>query len=212
MSHKERYSLTIISKTEATPLLTQHHYLSSISRGFKSGFNVGLKFNSALVGVCIFTGLPVPEILKGAFGLGRTEQTGFWELSRLVLDPVHQSNEHNLASWFVSRSLKLIRKSVKVRAILSYADTDFHSGTVYAACNFKYYGLTALKKDFWIQLPDGSYKKHSRGPVKNLAGEWRNRTQKHRFLMIFDKSLTCLWEEIKWFNPSSPNQGVRYVA
>lgn len=195
---KADYSVRLVSKASCVPLLQNYHYLSDISKGFKSGFNVGLHHRDHLVGVCIFTGWPVPELLKGCFGLPRTEQQGFWELSRLVLHPKFQKEEHNLASWFVSRSVKLLRASHEVRSILSYADKGYHQGTVYAASNFKYYGLSAPKKDFWIKQPDGSFKKHSRGPVKQLEGEWRTRTRKHRFLLTYDKSLSCKWQEEKW--------------
>lgn len=212
MSNKQDYSLVLITKNEASPLLDKYHYLTGISRGFKSGFNVGLRHNSQIVGVCIFTGVPVPQIMVGAFGIDKKDQAGFWELSRLVLEPNHQSQEHNLASWFVSRCLKLLKQSTKVRAVLSYADNKFHTGVVYAACNFKYFGLTALKKDFWIKQTNGTFRKHSRGPVKNLAGEWRDRTQKHRFLMLFDKKLNCLWEEIKWINPSKTDLVEAYAS
>ena len=68
-------------------------------------------------------------------------------------------------------------------------------GTVYQACNFKYYGLSSPKKDFWFLLNDGSYKKHGRGKIKGHLGEWRPRPQKHRYFILFEKSLKILWEE-----------------
>ena len=194
---KSDYTLREVTKKECASLLHKYHYLSNISRGFKSGVNVGLFLEDELVGVCIFTGFPVPELTKGMFGLDRADQEGFWELSRLVLAPSVQENEHNLASWFVSRSIRHLRKNYNVRAILSYADDDYHKGIVYRACNFKYYGLTAPKKDFWILQEDGTYKKHSRGKVKGLKGEWRNRSRKHRYVMVFDKSLDMKWELVK---------------
>jgi hypothetical protein len=195
---KSDYSIGLVSKDQCVDLLRKHHYLSSISKGFKSGMNYGLHCNGQVVGVCIFTGWPVPELLKGCFGLPRNQQDGFWELSRLVLDPKHQGAEHNLASWFVSKSMSALRTANNVRCILSYADDGFHKGTVYAACNFKYYGLSAEKKDFWFKEVDGSFKKHSRGPVKGRDGEWRPRNRKHRFLIINDKKLACKWVEQKW--------------
>ena len=195
---KQNYTVDLITKANCVPLLQNYHYLSNISKGFKSGFNVGLHYQNVLVGVCIFTGWPVPELVKGCYGLPRTDQEGFFELSRLVLHPDHQSSEHNLATWFVSRSIRKLKKSLNVRSILSYADEDFHNGTVYAASNFKYYGLTAAKSDFWIKQCDGSFKKHSRGKVKGLDGEWRPRTRKHRFLITYDKKLNWLWHEQKW--------------
>jgi hypothetical protein len=195
---KKDYHISPISKAEAGTLLNKFHYLKDISKGFKSGHNYGCFKEQLLVGVIIFTGFPVPELSKGMLGLERTEQEGLFELSRLVLTPTIQANEHNLASWFVSNSIKKLRKDTKVKVILSYADSDFHNGTVYAACNFKYYGLSAEKKDFYIRKPDGSYVKHSRGKVKGLDGEWRPRSRKHRFVMVFDKNLTVRWKEKKW--------------
>ena len=46
-----------------------------------------------------------------------------------------------------------------------------------------------LKKDFYYS--DGT--KHSRGSVKGAEGEWRDRTRKHRYLMVFDKKMNVLW-------------------
>lgn len=193
---KCRYSVKRVSKEECVDLLTKYHYLAERQRGFKSGFNYGLCVGERIVGVCIFTGIPVKELLKGCFGLSTcADQSGLFELSRLVLEPEVQSSEHNLASWFVARCIRDLRKVAEVRAILSYADADFHSGTVYKALGFTYYGLTAAKKDFWIKQNDGTYVKHSRGKTKGIQGEWRARSRKHRFLKIFDSNLNCLWEE-----------------
>lgn len=192
---KEEFSINLITKKECADLLLKYHYLKNISKGFKSGVNYGLFHGGNLVGCCIFTGFPVPELVKGLYGLDRKNQNGFYELSRLVLAPDTQKKEHNLASWFVSRCLKKLRSEKDARAVLSYADKDFHQGVVYRACNFKYYGLTTVKKDFWIKQEDGSFEKQSRGKTKGVDGEWRPRTQKHRFLITYDKSLNPLWKE-----------------
>jgi hypothetical protein len=192
---KESFKLGLVTKQQAADILLKFHYLKDISKGFKSGFNVGLFDNEELVGVCIFTGFPVPELVTGMFGLPRENQDGFFELSRLCLTPEIQKQEHNLASWFVSRSIRFLRKEKSVRAILSYADSTFHSGTVYKACNFKYYGLTEAKKDFFIKQPDGSFIKHSRGKVKGIEGEWRDRSVKHRYVLVYDTNLDIKWKD-----------------
>ena len=196
---KTDYKISRISKEESKKILLKYHYLKDISRGFKSGINYGL-FNeiNELVGVIIFTGFPVPELSKGMLGLDRNQQEGLFELSRLCIEPETQKKEYNITSWFVSRAIKNLRKEESVRVILSYADSDFHSGTIYKACNFKYYGLTDYKMDFWMRQPDGTYIKHSRGKVRGLEGEWQPRSRKHRFLMVFDKSLNVRWEEKKY--------------
>jgi len=194
---KTEFYIERVPKKEAGKLLLKYHYLKNISKGFKSGYNYGLfrenKFSilniHGLQGVCIFTGLPVPEVAQGAFGLERNQQQGLFELSRLCIHPDTQSVEHNITSWFVSRAIRQLRKDTEVKAIISYADSDFHSGTIYRACNFKYCGLTDPKKDFYYT--DGT--KHSRGKIKGAAGEWKERSQKHRYVKVFDKSLKILW-------------------
>lgn len=192
---KSDFSIQSIDKKTASEILLKYHYLKDISKGFKSGFNYGLFRGQECVGVIIFTGFPVPELARGLFGLDRNNQQGLFELSRLCLKPDVQNSEHNLASWFVSKSIKILKNQTHVRAILSYADADYHSGTVYKACNFSYYGLSAPKKDFWIKQDDGSFIKHSRGKVKGLEGEWRSRSRKHRFLITYDKNLKVHWEQ-----------------
>ena len=200
---KTDFYIDKISKKQAEDILLEYHYLSDISKSFKSGYNYGLFKNNDFcplniggpVGVCIFTGLPVPEVAQGAFGLARNEQEGLFELSRLCIHPNTQSDEYNITSWFVSRAIKQLRKDTKVKAIISYADSDFHNGTIYRACNFKYCGLSDPKKDFYYA--DGT--KHSRGKIKGAAGEWKERSRKHRYVMIFDKDLknNLTWKKDK---------------
>jgi hypothetical protein len=128
--------------------------------------------------------------------LERHQQDGLYELSRLCIHPDLQKEEYNITSWFVSRCIKRFRKDACVRCILSYADANHHTGVIYRACNFKYYGLTAPKKDFYYA--DGT--KHSRGSVRGADGEWCDRSRKHRYLMVFDKTLNLLWKEEKYGN------------
>ena len=193
------------SKQQIKNILYTYHYLKDESKDFKSGYNYGLYSDEVLrvngcLGACIFTKIPVPEIAVGAFGLPRDKQDGLWELSRLCIHPETQKAEYNITSWFVSRCIKMFRKDIDVKAILSYADSAHHEGTIYKATNFKYYGLSDAKKDFWIKQPDGTYIKHSRGSVKGVDGEWRPRSRKHRFLLIYDKGLkrSIRWEETKY--------------
>lgn len=208
MSKSTQFFIDRVGKEEIKDLLYTYHYLKDESKDFKSGWNYALyrtSFTDVLrigspLAVCIFSCLPVPEIAVGAFGLQRNEQEGLFELSRLCVHPDLQKEEYNITSWFVSRCIRRFRKDANPRVIISYADASRHSGIIYRATNFKYYGLTNPKSDFWIEQPDGSYIKHSRGPTKGLKGEWRERTRKHRFLMVFDKELekSLKWKEEKW--------------
>ena len=56
---KNNYTIELIEKKECVSLLKNYHYLTGISRGFKSGINYGLFFDGVIVGVCIFTGFPM---------------------------------------------------------------------------------------------------------------------------------------------------------
>lgn len=218
-----------INKTDAKPLLDKYHYLSKISSTFRiSPTSYGAFTPSGnLVGVCIFTNFPAPELFKSIWGFDKfreMNQRGFFELSRLCLDPemqVRTSNGHasNVASWFVSRSIRKLKTDCKVKygenckAVLSYADSDYHSGIVYAASNFDYYGLSNIKYDIWVPCPpdcggkwlepqkrlgrsETHWKKMSRGWRQHLdnGGIKIQRGRKHRFLMVFDKTLP----EVKW--------------
>jgi hypothetical protein len=190
---KENFSIRVGVKSEFIDLLNNHHYLQKIEkRGFRTGVNVVLILNNEVKGVAIFTGFPVPELLVGLYGLPRSEQKGFYELSRFCLCPKIQSTEHNLATWFLAKAIKLLRKQNNVRALLSYADNKYHNGTIYRAYGFKYYGLTAPKKDW---KADGAEKPNSRG--KTLLGQWVERSRKHRYLITYDKKLTPKWPLIR---------------
>ena len=200
---KSEFYIDRVYKEEVKDLLYNFHYLKDESKDFKSGYNYGLykhaTWESPLriggcLGVCIFTGFPVPELGVGAFGLSRDDQEGLFELSRLCIRPDIQKEEYNITSWFVSKCIRRFRNDTNVRAILSYADSDRHSGTIYRACNFDYFGLTDPKKDFYYA--DGT--KHSRGSVKGKEGEWRERSRKHRFLLTYDKSLDIKWNPQEW--------------
>ena len=202
---KENFYIDKVKKCEVKELLNTFHYLKDESKDFKvSPYSYGLYRNSVTdvlhiggcIGCVIFTKIPVPEIAVGAFGLQRHEQEGLYELSRLCVHPDVQREEYNITSWFVSRCIRRFRKDAKVKAILSYADSSHHSGIIYRATNFKYYGMSDSKKDFYYA--DGT--KHSRGSVKGVEGEWRDRSRKHRYLMIFDKELKkrLTWKEERW--------------
>lgn len=187
------YDIKLIKKSEAKELLDKFHYLSKQGCGFKSGFNFGLFIGDKLIGVAIFHGITGRGTMSNCFGLKPNEQEDIYELGRLALD--NAEYEKNLTSWFLGKSIKMLRKTTNVRAILSYADTNFHVGYIYQATNFKYYGLTIKKKDFWELREDGTYKQVRRGKIKGLQGEYRDRSRKHRYLLIYDKTLKCKWTE-----------------
>ena len=187
------YKIERIDKNACKEFLLKHHYLSRQGYGFRSGCNYGLFEEGKLIGVAIFHGVSAWQTVKGCFGLQNKEQEGFWELGRLAMDS--ECKVRNLTSWFLARSMKQLRQEVRPRAIITYADADYHHGYIYQACNFTYHGLTAKKSDAWVQQPDGSFKKCGRGRPRgeNVVVKWYPRSQKHRYLMVYDKRLKTLW-------------------
>lgn len=176
------------TKIEFDALLRTHHYLKDT--GYRVGVNVVLEDITGIIGVAIFTNFPVPEVGVGLYGVARNDQQGFYELSRFCLHPDYQVIGQNYASWFLARAIDLLRRTHPVRALLSYADSAYHRGVLYQASNFKYYGLTAPKKDF--KKADATLP-NSRGC--GGAGQWVERTRKHRYLITYDKKLTPKWVE-----------------
>lgn len=163
--------------------------------GFLSRRSYGLfRTNNKFIGVITFSGISVVETLIGAFeGFERTsDQSGFWELSRLAMDD--NDKEKNLTSWFVSKALKMLRRDEYVRAVISYADSKYHHGYIYQATNFKYYGLTDKKSDFFV-MEGNAEKQVWRGKVKGTKGIWKPRTRKHRYMIVYDKTLSVKWVE-----------------
>ena len=47
----------------------------------------------------------------------------------------------------------------------------------------------------FYQRWDGSYVLQTRGKTVGVDGEWRPRTQKHRYMIVYDKSLSVKWVE-----------------
>lgn len=197
----KNYKIEKVNRKQCEEFLKTRHYLSLQGCSFRSGRNYALYEGDVMIGLAIFHGVSVGETIKGAFGLEKTEQSGFYELGRLAMDAGH--NFPNLTSWFAAQCMKLLRKETNVRAIISYADSAYHHGGIYQALNFKYYGLTAKKKDFWVEQEDGTYVKLQRGKTVGLKGIWKDRTQKHRYMIVYDKSLTVKWKELPYPKPSA---------
>lgn len=192
----KRYEIHHISHHLADDFLKRHHYLAQQGNGFLGREQYGLFSKSnQFVGVIVFAGLSVVETIIGAFeGFDRhSSQEGFWELTRLSMDD--EAKEPNLTSWFVSHAIKMFRSEHYVRAIISYADSKYHHGYIYQATNFKYYGLTSQKTDFFEVVPGGGTRQVWRGGVKGLEGEWIPRSRKHRYMLLYDKTLKVKWQE-----------------
>ncbi len=182
---KEIFKIIEISKSEAYNFIKSYHYLKDAK--FFSKFQFGCYYKNTLLGVATFSNPQGNVTLKGWFGVDNKNQT-ILELSRLCVHP--SLNGTNLTSFLLGNSLKFLKKK-GIQAVITLADSSRHVGSIYQVCNFKYYGLTDAKSDFYSV--DG--KINPRGKTKNKQGVWLPRTRKHRYAYIMDNSLKCLYDE-----------------
>ena len=182
---RDIFEIREIGKSAAYEFVRKHHYLGDAK--FFSKISYGLFCGTELVGVATFSAPQGSEALKGWFGLPNNDDTVV-ELTRLCMLP--SLNGTNATSFLLGGAIRRI-KHHGIRAVITLATSDRHVGSIYQVCNFKYYGLTDPKMDFW------SYETQNkpRGMVKDLQGVWVEKPQKHRYAYIIDKRLKCLYAE-----------------
>lgn len=212
---KEIFYIEQINKNVAYDFIKQHHYLGKAK--FFSNYSFGLfyKKNNELVGCATYAPPQGISSLKGWFSLGNST-TNVLELTRLCVLP--QLNGTNATSYLLGGTIKkfvgmnaeqkrrlhklgvpFTEKDWVCRAITTLATSDRHVGSIYQVCNFKYYGLTDKKTDFYEYVNDDEFRKNPRGETKDLQGVWLNRPRKHRYAYILDNSLKCNYEELDEF-------------
>jgi hypothetical protein len=186
---KAKKILTIaeISKSQAYNFIRKYHYLEDAK--FFSKFSYGLFISEELVGCTTYSNPQGISAMKSWFGLPNNDQSVL-ELSRLCLHP--DLNGSNATSYLLSNSIKKLKRH-DIRCVITLADSSLHVGSIYQVCNFKYYGLTNKKTDFYTA--DGRV--NPRGTTKDVRGVWLPRTRKHRYAYTLDKNLKILLEENK---------------
>ena len=175
-----------ISYSEAYKLVSEYHYLGE--KRFIGQYCFGIVHECDVVGSVVYSPLSVPNSAQSAFGLPRGNYPDLLEMSRMVLLP--ELNGENVGSRLIAYSLRQLKKQ-KIRAVISYADSSRHIGSLYQACNFTYHGLTPQKNDFFFE--NGT--KLTRGKSKGFKGAWIPRSRKHRYIYRFDPSLKIIWNE-----------------
>lgn len=184
---KDVFFIKQIDKNTAYNFVKTYHYLGDAK--FFSVFSFGLFdiTNSELVGVATFANPQGITALKGWFNLTNQDKTVL-ELTRLAMKPI--LNGTNATSYLLGNSIKLLKK-LGIRAVITLATSDRHVGSIYQVCNFKYYGLTDAKTDFFTE--DGRV--NPRGQTKDIQGVWIPRPRKHRYAFIIDHNLICNYKQ-----------------
>jgi len=129
-----------VSSGDVREFLDAYHYIGK-GRGGKC---FGAYCRDELIGCIVFSS-PLRQNTAGQFGLVDGDVR---ELSRLCIHPSY--HKKNFASWFISRTIKLI----DCRLVIAYADqTVGHDGTVYKASNFELHHT--VPSDYWYVDSDG---------------------------------------------------------
>lgn len=185
---KDVFYIEEISKPRAYDFVKKYHYLGDAKFFCEQAFGLFALHGGQLLGVATFSQPQGIVALKSWFGL--TNQDKFvYELSRLCMSPI--LNRTNATSFLLGGSIKALTKQGKIKAVITLADSSRHVGSIYQVCNFKYYGLSDNKTDFFSA--DG--KINPRGSTKDVHGVWLPRARKHRYAYIIDSELTCNYKE-----------------
>lgn len=194
--YKETCFVEEINKETAKALVSKFHYLGDKAFMYSKAYGLWAyqytdgghrKESAELIGVAVFSPVTGISALKSWFGLDN-QAKDIYELIRLVMAPEH--NGGNGTSFLLGRSLRLLKKT-GARGVVSLADSERHVGGIYQACNFKFYGRTAYRTDFYRE--DG--KLNPRGETKNSRGIWLPRSQKYRYYYSFGSLQPLFTEE-----------------
>ena len=177
-----------IEKMEGFSFVKKYHYLGDAL--FFSQYTYGVFFENELVGVAAFAQPQGAYTITGWFGnqfKGKEEQV--MELQRLAVLPM--LNGTNVTSFLLGNAMKLLKKE-NVKVVITLADATRHVGSIYQVTNFKYYGLTARKTNFYVEETG---KKVGHGKTKGIKGVYIPRSQKHRYAFKLDKNVEVLYKE-----------------
>lgn len=185
---KTIFEIKEIDKPTSYEFIRKYHYLGDAKFFCAQAFGLFYKKTNELVGCATYSQPQGNVALKGWFGLDN-QTKNIYELSRLCLLP--DLNGTNATSFLLGGSIKQLKKQGFVRAVITLADSNRHVGSIYQVCNFKYYGLTNPKSDFFRF--DG--KVNPRGKTNGVHGVWIPRTRKHRYCYVLDDTLEVLYQQ-----------------
>jgi hypothetical protein len=199
ISIKDKYKVKSIDTSQSKEWLLKKHYakrLCSISYCF------GLFDESNfLIGVCTFGKPASKDLCDGICGIENSKYV--YELNRLC---VNDNLERNTLSFFVSKSLKLIKESL---IIVSYSDTSMHHhGYIYQATNFIYTGTTIERTDPEILGKHARHIKTDGSVTKRIT-----RYSKHRYVIFIGnkKQKNIFFKYFKYnILPYPKGQNIRY--
>jgi hypothetical protein len=147
-----------ITGTRMGEFVKRLHYSKSLARGCNKTFV--LWSNGLIYGVAMF-GSPVSrKAVMYSSGKGSVIECKRFVLARKA--------PKNVASWFLAKCIKELKRDKSIDTILSYADPEQdHKGTLYKAANFRVMP-TISKKTQVIQYKDKII--HQRAAYQKIGG------------------------------------------
>lgn len=163
MSLKDRIELHIETRNKLNELAKRYHYMHreihqrSCPFGWAVSFDGNLfQSDGAPSGFIIFSSIHYTK-LKGEFGYyGLPTKWQVLSLSRLWL---HDNLPRNSETVTISKALRMVQRRwlevhpprfpdepYHIRKVISYADTRYHTGTIYRAANFRESGVTVSQR------------------------------------------------------------------
>ena len=127
------YEVRKVDRKTISDFIETHHYSKSIN-GCVADYCFGLYDENLLIGALFYGKMAMHNQWK-KFAEKEEDVT---ELRRLVcIDDTPKNTE----SYFISRTLKWLKKNTDVKIVVSYADAEHnHTGVIYRASNFQYLG------------------------------------------------------------------------
>jgi hypothetical protein len=130
------FKVYICNRKEIKYFVEKWHYSKSIN-GIKSNYCFKLVDNNGMtIGVIIYGKLALGGVAKKYVN----DENDIIELRRLCCI---DNTPKNTESYFISKTIKYLKKYTNIKTIISYADQTYgHTGIVYKATNFRLVGMT----------------------------------------------------------------------
>lgn len=142
----DKVQISPVNVDLAAELLAKFHYLPRFRKGTKHRH--GVWYNDVLIGTLIYS-QPSYNSVINRHGLAASQIV---ELCRFVLHDNYHVN--NLASFVISKSLKLLKRDTDLCLVVSFSDPHFgHSGIIYRASNWVFDGQT--KPSYYYKDSEG---------------------------------------------------------
>lgn len=137
------FSVVEVPFNVAAPFIEKWHYSHS-AKGQSPKHSFGLMHKGEMIGAMIYGFFAMRNQWKKYSIYGADSEFEVIELRRLVcIDETPRNTE----SYFISQTIKYLKKNTDYKIIVSYADPHHgHAGTIYKATNFYHLGMTSPGK------------------------------------------------------------------